>query len=110
MPDFLTTFATFINSPPGQIAAGSVLAGIVWKFFERVEGLLTDSTKFEIAVWLVGVKVGPKVEPWPDTNGNSNWIMRPAENSNGIDLFISEATTRLSAGPVDSPKRFRQIA
>jgi len=26
-------------SPPGQIAAGEVLAGIVWKFFERVEAV-----------------------------------------------------------------------
>ena len=57
-----------INSPPGQLAAGGVLAGIVWKFFERVEALLTDTTKFEIAVWLVGrKKFGPKVQPWPDT-------------------------------------------
>jgi hypothetical protein len=45
-----------------------VLAGIVWKFFERVEAVLTDQTKFEIAVWLVGVEpFGPKMEPWPET-------------------------------------------
>src|SRR4051794_29990038 len=61
------TISTFINSPPGQLAAGSVLAGIVWKVFEKVEGVLTDRTKFEIAVWLSGVKVGQKVEPWPET-------------------------------------------
>jgi hypothetical protein len=29
--------------------------------------VLTDRTKLEIAVWLLGVKVGQKVEPWPDT-------------------------------------------
>ena len=56
-----------INSPPGQLVAGGVLAGIVWKFFERVEAVLTDQTKLEIAVWLFGVKVGQKVEPWPAT-------------------------------------------
>jgi hypothetical protein len=39
----------------------------VWKFFERVEAVLTDQTKLEIAVWLLGVKVGQKVEPWPST-------------------------------------------
>jgi hypothetical protein len=45
-----------------------VLAGIVWKFFEKVEAVLTDKTKFEIAVWLVGrKKFGPKVESWPRT-------------------------------------------
>jgi hypothetical protein len=44
-----------------------VLAGIVWKFFERVEAVLKEDTKLEIAVWLLGVKVGPKVQPWPDT-------------------------------------------
>jgi hypothetical protein len=57
----------FINSPPGVLAAGGVLAGIVWKAFERVEAVLTDQTKFEIAVWLVGVRVSQRVEPWPDT-------------------------------------------
>jgi|SRR5579862_6674619 len=65
--DALTTITKIINSPPGQLAAGGVLAGIVWKFFERVEAVLTDQTKLEIAVWLVGVKVGQKVEPWPET-------------------------------------------
>jgi hypothetical protein len=61
------TLTKLIQSPPGQLAAGGVLAGIVWKFFERVEAVLTDQAKFEIAVWLVGVRVGQKVEPWPDT-------------------------------------------
>jgi len=63
--DTLTTLTHAINSPPGQLAAGGVLAGIVWKFFERVEAVLTDQTKLEIAVWLVGVKVGQNIEPWP---------------------------------------------
>ena len=65
MADTFTTITNLINSPPGQVAAGGALAGIVWKFFERVESLLTENTKFEIAIWLVGVKVGQKVEPWP---------------------------------------------
>jgi hypothetical protein len=38
--DALTTVTNLINSPPGQLAAGGVLAGIVWKFFERVEAVL----------------------------------------------------------------------
>jgi hypothetical protein len=67
MSDTFTTISRLINSPPGQLAAGGVLAGLVWKFFERVEAVLTDQTKLEIAVWLLGVKVGQKVEPWPDT-------------------------------------------
>jgi hypothetical protein len=66
MPDTLTTITTLINSPPGVVVAGGVLAGIVWKFFERVEALLTDKTKFEMAVWLVGVKTADRV-PWPET-------------------------------------------
>ena len=40
MPDPLTTITSLINSPPGQLVAGGVLAGIVWKFFERVEAVL----------------------------------------------------------------------
>lgn len=41
MVDALTTITNVINSPPGQIAAGGVLVGMVWKFFERVEVVLT---------------------------------------------------------------------
>ena len=57
----------FLNAPPGQVVAGSILAGIVWKFFERIENVLSDQTKFEIAVWLVGIEVERKVHPWPET-------------------------------------------
>lgn len=68
MADALNTITKLINSPPGQLAAGGVLAGIVWKFFERVEAVLTDQTKLEVAVWLVGRKpLGAKIGPWPDT-------------------------------------------
>jgi hypothetical protein len=51
--DALTTLTRLINSPSGVLAAGAALAGIVWKFFERVEAVLPDQTKLEIAVWLV---------------------------------------------------------
>jgi hypothetical protein len=63
----LDSFTKFVNSPGGVIAAGAVLAGIVWKFFERVEAVLAEQTKFEIAVWLVGVEIGQRIEPWPET-------------------------------------------
>jgi len=67
MADVLDTVQKFINSPPGQLAAGGVLAGIVWKFFERVEAVLTDNTKLEIAVWLLGISTERQVERWPNT-------------------------------------------
>jgi hypothetical protein len=67
MADAFATITKIINSPPGQLAAGGVLAGIVWKFFERVEAVLTDNTKLEIAVWLSNVEVGKKIAPWPET-------------------------------------------
>jgi hypothetical protein len=68
MADALTTLTKIINSPPGQLAAGGVLAGIVWKFFERVEAVLTDNTKLEIAVWLLDrKKLTPKFQSWPNT-------------------------------------------
>lgn len=70
MSDILDTIAKALNSPPGQIAAGGVLASIVWKFFERVEAVLPDHTKYEIAVWLVGVQTSKRVERWPTTFAN----------------------------------------
>jgi hypothetical protein len=66
MPD-LPSVTAFINSPPGQLVAGAALAGIVWKFFDKVEGVLTDQTKFQIAVWLVGIEAGKTIAPWPGT-------------------------------------------
>lgn len=64
MTDGLTQF---ILKPGGPLAAGVVLFGVVWGFFKGVESVLNDDTKLEVAVWLLGVKVGVKVEPWPDT-------------------------------------------
>lgn len=64
----LDTITKLISSPPGQLAAGGVLAGIVWKFFERVEGVLNDKAKMEVANWLIGHRpLGLEVEPWPTT-------------------------------------------
>lgn len=57
----------FINKPPGQLAAGAVIFGVVSKFFEKVDNGLADTTKFEIALWLVGVNVTDQVRPWPAT-------------------------------------------
>lgn len=67
MADALTTITKLINSPPGQLVAGGVLAGIVWKFFGRVEAVLNENTKLEIAVWLLGVKASEQVEAWSST-------------------------------------------
>ena len=44
MSDTLSTITHLIQSPPGQLAAGGVLAGIVWKFFERVKRFGDDTT------------------------------------------------------------------
>jgi len=59
--DALTTITNLINSPPGQLVAGSVLAGIVWKFFERVEGILPASN--HILNWLS--RVGEENDRFP---------------------------------------------
>jgi hypothetical protein len=64
MSSAIDVFTKFVNSPGGVLTAGAVLAGLVWKFFERVEAVLTEQTKFEIAVWLVGAEIGKKVTPW----------------------------------------------
>jgi hypothetical protein len=50
---FLEGVTRFIQSPLGQLAAGGALAGVIWKFFERVESVLTEQAKAEIGVWLL---------------------------------------------------------
>jgi hypothetical protein len=80
MADALSTITTLIQSPPVHVAAGGVWQAIavqfglglglfygVTKFFDLVGDRLNDDMKLEIAVWLLGVKVGQTVEPWPDT-------------------------------------------
>ena len=65
--DALDSITKIISSPPSQLIAGAALAGIVWKFFERVESVLNEDTKLEIAMWLLGVKTEQTVEHWPET-------------------------------------------
>src|SRR5579862_6839633 len=68
MPFDFDTVTKLVQSTPGQLAAGAALAGIVWKFFERVENVLKDDTKLEIAVWLLNrKKLGSTFQNWPDT-------------------------------------------
>jgi hypothetical protein len=62
MADTVTTITNFINSPPGHLVAGGALAGIVWKFFDKVEEKLNDDTKLEIAIWLLSIKIIPAVK------------------------------------------------
>jgi hypothetical protein len=75
MADALTTITKLINSPPGQLAAGGVLAGIVWRFFKHVGDALNEKTNWEIAHWLrvrrleIGIAVVEAVD-WPTTFGN----------------------------------------
>src|SRR5579862_8242442 len=63
----LETITKVINSPPGVLVAGGALFGIVYKFFEKIEGVLNENSKLEIAVWLLGVKVAPALQTWPET-------------------------------------------
>jgi hypothetical protein len=91
MPDTLTTVTNLINSPPGQLVAGGVLAGIVWKFFERVESVLNDDTKLEIAVWLLGRQQKQQLAKL--LSASQRWVMdeRPLENMPVSKLFIVAA-------------------
>jgi hypothetical protein len=54
------TFAT-------RFLLGAALGAIVWAFFIAVDGALTDLTRFEVAAWLVGFRIGKALEPWPET-------------------------------------------
>ena len=75
MLDIFDNIAKLVQSPPGfnlrlvrfwRVSCGSSS--------KRVEAVLTDQTKLEIAVWLLGVKVGQKVEPWPGNVSDRVWF------------------------------------
>lgn len=42
----------------------------VMKFFDTVGDRLNENTKLEIGVWLLGVRIGQKMEPWSETFAN----------------------------------------
>lgn len=66
MADALTTITNLINSPPGQLVAGGVLAGIVWKFFKHTGDVLNEDTTLEIALWLLSRQpISPAVQNCP---------------------------------------------
>jgi hypothetical protein len=59
-------FTNLINSPGGVFTAGAAIAGVIWKSFDRVDGVLKDETKRDISVWLCGVRSKTHV-PLPAT-------------------------------------------
>ena len=61
------TLNTNLSSPATQFAFGGALFYGIQRFFREVEEKLNEDTKLEIAIWLVGVRVGPAVEAWPAT-------------------------------------------
>ncbi len=68
--DAVETIQKFINSPPGQLVAGATLAGLVWKFFERVEGVANENWRLSISIWLLDqerteTSLASKAENWP---------------------------------------------
>jgi len=110
MADALDTITKLINSPPGQLAAGGVLAGVVWKFFERIEAVLTDDTKKEIAVWLLGrKKLSPTFEQWPDTFAK---IFDRVFTQNAISTLCfarSMIASMASSSPLHGGKRNHEV-
>lgn len=58
--DTIKTVATIL-------AVGAAFGTFVWKGFEMLENTLTEARKFEIAVWLVGIELGPQIASWPQT-------------------------------------------
>jgi hypothetical protein len=64
---FFLGLLDFLKRPIAAIPIGLALFYGVLKFFETVEKLLNEETKKEIAVWLLGIRTGVQIEPWPRT-------------------------------------------
>lgn len=67
MADTITSVTEFLTKPPARFLAGCALFAIVVKFFSSVEGVLSDDSKLEIAVWLLDLKTAKKIQSWPTT-------------------------------------------
>ncbi len=72
MPSIFASITDLINSPPAYLVAGGALATLVWKIFERIENVLTEGTKQEIASWLRvrsidAALVAESLTNWPNT-------------------------------------------
>ena len=52
-----------IQSPPGVLVAGAALAGIVWKFFDRVEVTANKDRRLKVTEWLSNVTIMPSDKP-----------------------------------------------
>ena len=63
----LDTITKVINSPPGQLVAGCVLGGIVWKSFEKWESVASESDKIQVWIWLAEPRTAKSIERWPET-------------------------------------------
>jgi hypothetical protein len=64
-------FATDVGRlTPAVLGVGVSIAAAVWQSAVWIESDLTDTTKFAIAVRLVGVNLGKQVEPWPRAFAN----------------------------------------
>jgi hypothetical protein len=61
----IDTLVSWVNTPPAQIAAGALIAGFVWKSFERVQSVLSEDANLRIAVWLLDWKPAHRIERWP---------------------------------------------
>jgi hypothetical protein len=74
MPD-LPSVTNLINAPLSQLVASAALAGIVWKFFDKVEGVLAISVKERSATAIsstVSTAIGRRRQlfsPSPNRNG-----------------------------------------
>jgi len=70
--NFADALTHLITSPPVQFVAGSALAGVVWAMSGRVDAVLADNTKVEVAVWLLEREkkaegLNAKAHNWPST-------------------------------------------
>ena len=55
------------SSPVPELACGLGLFYGVIKLFDLVGDRLNNDTRLQIAVWLLGAKIGESVQNWPET-------------------------------------------
>jgi hypothetical protein len=95
MPDNLTTITNLINSPPGQLVAGGVLAGFVWKLFDKWATVASEEDQIRVWMWLADRNTTGFIQRWQTFDKLFDAVFGPRHLS--VRCFVCSAIASMFA-------------